>query len=365
MTDKPKAPTPSPSERILADRRKFMRTMTLGGAAVAGSTLAAPYVNAQSGPIRWRLQTYSGAPLGAHVIKPQIEAFNAAANGEMEIELYYADQLVPTSDLFRAMQNGTLDAVQSDEATMASPVDISVFGGYFPFATRFSLDVPSLFNYYGLKEIWQEAYDEVDNVTWLGAGAWDPLHVFTVDKPIRSLADMRGLRVFGVPTAGRFLSKYGLIPVTVPWDDVEVAMRTGELDGVAWCGFTEAYEVGWADVCNYALTNSVTGAWFGSYFANTESWNKVPPHLQQLYMTSIDQSHYYRNVWYWGGEAKLRVEGEKMELTSIPAEEWATVVKDANGFWDDIAASSPRAGKVVEAFKKYADTMEKAGYPYR
>ena len=95
-------------------------------------------------PIKWRLQTYSGAPLGAHVIKPQIDAFNAAANGEMEIELYYADQLVPTAELFRALQNGTIDAVQSDEATMASPVDIAVFGGYFPFATRYSLDVPAL-----------------------------------------------------------------------------------------------------------------------------------------------------------------------------------------------------------------------------
>ena len=51
---------------------------------------------------------------------------------------------------------------------------------------------------------------------------------------------MKGLRVFGVPTAGKFLSRYGLIPVIVPWDDVEVAMQTGELDGVRWCGFTEA-----------------------------------------------------------------------------------------------------------------------------
>ncbi|RYH09636.1 twin-arginine translocation signal domain-containing protein [Tropicimonas sp. IMCC6043] len=354
----------SPSEKILTSRRKFLKTASIGGAAAAATTLSAPYVNAQA-PIRWRLQTYSGAPLGAHVIKPQIDAFNAAANGEMEIELYYADQLVPTSELFRALQNGTLDAVQSDEATMASPVDISVFGGYFPFATRYSLDVTALFRYYGLQEIWEEAYNEVENVTWLSAGAWDPLHIFTVDKPIRSLADMNGLRVFGVPTAGRFLSKYGLIPVTVPWDDVEVAMQTGELDGVAWCGFTEAYEVGWADVCNYALTNSVTGAWFGSYFANTESWEKVPPHLQELYRITIDQSHYYRLGWYWGGEAKLRVEGEKMELTSIPPEEWATVVKDAEGFWDEVAASSERAGKVVDAFKLYAANMEKAGYPYR
>lgn len=355
--------TISKSQQILASRRKFLTTAAIGGTAAAASTLTAPYVNAQA-PIRWRLQTYSGAPLGAHVIKPQIDAFNAAANGEMEIELYYADQLVPTDELFRALQNGTLDAVQSDEATMASPVDISVFGGYFPFATRYSLDVPALFNYYGLNEIWKEAYDEVDNVTWLSAGAWDPLHIFTID-PIRSLADMRGKRVFGVPTAGRFLSRYGLIPVTVPWDDVEVQLQTGQLDGVAWCGFTEAYEVGWADICNYALTNSLTGAWFGSYFANTASWNNVPPHLQELFKITIDQSHYYRAVWYWGGEAKLRVEGDKMELTSLPADEWAQVTADAAAFWDESAASSPRAGRVVSAFKNYAANMDAAGYPYR
>ena len=62
----------------------------------------------------------------------------------MEIELYYADQLVPTDELFRAMQAGTIDAVQSDDATMGSPVDISVFGGYFPFATRYSLHLIGL-----------------------------------------------------------------------------------------------------------------------------------------------------------------------------------------------------------------------------
>jgi len=351
---------PSPSEKILASRRRFMAS---AGLAVPAA-LAAPSIVRAQAPIKWRLQTYSGAPLGAHVIKPQIDAFNAAANGEMEIELYYADQLVPTAELFRALQNGTLDAVQSDEATMASPVDISVFGGYFPFATRYSLDVPALFRYYGLKEIWEEAYSEVQNVKWLSCGAWDPLHIFT-KEPIRSLADMSGKRVFGVPTAGKFLSRYGLIPVTVPWDDVEVSLQTGQRDGVAWCGFTEAYEVGWADVCNYALTNSITGAWFGSYFANAASWEKVPAPLKELFLITIDQSHYYRAVWYWGGEAKLRVEGKKMELTSLPDNEWAQVTSDAKVFWDEVASSSPRAGKVVQAFKTYAETMEKAGYPYR
>ncbi len=347
-------------------RRDFIKKAGVVTGVAAASTVfgSAPYAYSASNPIKWRLQTYSGAPLGAHVIKPQIEAFNRAAYGQMEIELFYADQLVATDELFRAMQNGTIDAVQSDDATMASPVDISVFGGYFPFATRYSLDVPVLFKYYGLDQIWKEAYDEIKGVEWLSAGAWDPLHIFT-KKPIRSIADMKGKRVFGVPTAGKFLSRYGLVPVTLPWNDIEVAIQTGELDGVAWCGFTEAYEVGWADVCNYALLNNVTGAWFGSYFANSKSWAKVPPHLQEIFKLSMDSSHYYRQVWYWGGEAKLRVEGKKMELTTIPAKEWDKVVKDSEEYWDEISSSSPRAAKVVQIFKDYSKVMEKVGVPYR
>ena len=346
---------------MTTSRRKFMKTAGLGGAAV----LAAPATVKAQSTIKWRLQTYSGAPLGAHVIKPQIEAFNKAANGEMEIELFYSDQLVPTNELFRALQAGTLDAVQSDDATMSSPADISDFGGYFPFSSRYSLDMPVLFERYGLNKIWKEAYDEIEGVEWLGAGAWDPLHIFTTKKPIRTLADMAGLRVFGVPTAGRFLAKYGLIPVTVPWEDVDVALQTGELDGVAWCGFTEAYEVGWADICKYVLLNNVTGAWCGSYFANSASWAKVPEHLQELFKITMDQSHYYRQVWYWGGEADLRVNGGKLEKTTIAAKEWDTVVADAEVFWDELASRNPRSAKVIETFRRYKKVMEEAGIPYR
>jgi TRAP-type mannitol/chloroaromatic compound transport system substrate-binding protein len=145
--------TTKPETAVSKDRRGFIKAAGLAGAGVAASSLAAPAVHAQSGPIKWRLQTYSGAPLGAHVIKPQIEAFNKAANGEMEIEIFFADQLVPTGELFRAMQKGTIDAVQSDDDSMASPTEVTVFGGYFPFASRYSLDVPVLFNQYGLKDI--------------------------------------------------------------------------------------------------------------------------------------------------------------------------------------------------------------------
>jgi TRAP-type mannitol/chloroaromatic compound transport system substrate-binding protein len=345
------------------NKRDFLRKSILTGAGAVGATaLATPYVKAQA-PIKWRLQTYAGPALADHVCKPGVEAFNKAAHGEMVVEMYTSDQLVPQGELFRAVQSGTLDAAQSDDDSAAAPVDVKVFGAYFPLASRYSLDVPALWHWHGLKEIWEEAYAEIPGVTWLSSGAWDPCN-FGTTKPIKSIEDLKGLRVYTFPTGGQFLSRFGVVPVTLPYEDVEVALQTGELDGVCWCGITEMHTVGWANALKYYLTNPLSGAWAGSYFVNSDKWAALPDHLKQLYMMSIDTSHYYRQHWYWAGEAKYRNEG-KLELTTIPADQWQQVEDEASKFWDEVASQSPRSAKVVEIIKKYNESMVKAGAPYR
>lgn len=353
------------SNETKVSKRDFLQkaALTTAGAAAA-TTIGAPYIKAQNAPIKWRLQTYAGPALAEHVIKNSIDWFNKAANGEMVVELYTADQLVPQGELFRAVQAGTIDAAQSDDDSAAAPVDVKVFGAYFPFASRYSLDVPTLWHWYGLKEIWEEAYAEVKDVTWLSTGSWDPCN-FATTKPIKSLADLKGLRVYMFPTGGQFMSKFGVVPVSLPYEDVQPAIQTGELDGICWCGITECYTVGWADVTKYYLTNNISGAWAGSYFVNTEKWKAVPDHLKQLFMLAIDASHYYRQHWYWWGEAHYRTSGGKLELTTIPEAEWKTIEDEAAKFWDDVAKQTPRNAKVVEIIKKYKGIMEKAGPPYR
>ncbi len=350
------------------NRREFLKNAGIGAgvaaAAAAGVAVNTQEAKAAKAPIKWRMQTYAGAALAEHVIKPQIDAFNKAANGEMVIELYTSDQLVPTSELFRAVQNGTIDACQSDEDSMSSPADIAIFGAYFPFATRYSLDVPALFEHWGLNEIWKEAYKEVGGVEWLGAGSWDPCN-FATTRPIKSLADLKGLRVFSFPTGGRFMSQFGVVPMSLPWEDIQVALQTGELDGVCWSGITEDYTSGWSEYCKYYLTNNICGAWIGSYFANSEKWAQVPDHLKTLFKLTCDSSHYYRQHWYWWGEAQYRVNGGKMELTSIPDAEWAQVEDAAHRFWDETAKKSPRCARVVQILKDYNAQMIKAGRPYR
>ena len=94
-------------------RRQFLK----GAGLAAAGTLAAPAIVKAQTPIKWRFQTYAGAALGEFVTKPIIDAINKAAAGALEIELYYDDQIVPTGELFRALQNGVIDAVHSDDDT--------------------------------------------------------------------------------------------------------------------------------------------------------------------------------------------------------------------------------------------------------
>ncbi|MFP3340207.1 hypothetical protein R0J91_19670, partial [Micrococcus sp. SIMBA_131] len=61
----------------------------------------------------------------------------------------------------------------------------------------------------------------------------------------------------------------------------------------------------------------------------------------------------------------LRVNGGKMELTTIPDAEWATVEAEAEKFWDEIAAEGGRKERVVKILRDYRTLMQKAGPPYR
>ncbi|MDR2455744.1 MAG: C4-dicarboxylate ABC transporter, partial [Deltaproteobacteria bacterium] len=78
-----------------------------------------------------------------------------------------------------------------------------------------------------------------------------------------------------------------------------------------------------------------------------------------------ESSHYYRQHWYWWGEASYRVTGEKLALTTIAEREWKRVEDEAKKFWDEVSANSPRCAKVVDILKRFNDMQVKAGPPYR
>ena len=283
----------------------------------------------------------------------------------MEIELYFADQLVPQGELFRAVQHGTLDAVQSDDDSMGSPADVAVFGGYFPFATRYTLDVPALFH---------RLRPERD----LGGGLCRDRRApgsapapgtrcnFATNEPIRSLADLKGKRVFTVPTAGRFLTQFGVVPVTLPWEDIEVAMQTGELDGIAWCGITELHAVGWSKVCNYYLTNNITGAWIGSLLRQHRALERAAAAPADAVPPGDGQLALLPPALVLGGRGALPHRRRQARADHDPRRGMGRRSRPRpRSSGTRSPPSGERPARVVQILKDYRAIMQQAGPPYR
>ena len=115
---------------------------------------------------------------------------------------------------------------------------------------------------------------------------------------------------------------------------------------------------------DYFLTNNVSGAWISSWFVNEKRWADLPKHLKAVVMASVEASHEYRNQWYWGGEAKLRADGTKLKVETIPADQWREVEDAAARFWDEVAEEGEIEAKVVGIFKEYKRIREAAGGIY-
>jgi len=192
-----------------------------------------------------RLQDYAGPALATRNQTLRLTP-STGANGEMGDRNLFCDQLVPPAAVPRhaATAPSTLCRVTT---TPLPHGGVSVFGGYFPFASRYSLDCAVL-SKIRAQGIWEEAYGELRGVTLARPGAWGPCNFATV-KPINSLGRFsKGKRIFTFPTAGSFF-RFGVwCPLDLPWgNDVEVAMRRANGTDCLF-GHYEDYHRGWADV---------------------------------------------------------------------------------------------------------------------
>src|SRR5919201_4625091 len=109
-----------------------------------------------------------------------------------------------------------------------------------------------------------------------------PGNVHTTKKPIRTVDDMKGLRIrFASPTIRDFVAALGGTPVGVlPTEQVE-QLQKGTIDGVFidYGGAGIAFKMG--GVLKHSTEMYSYVASFGVVM-NEETWKKLPPELQKL-----------------------------------------------------------------------------------
>ena len=208
-----------------------MRRRTLvQGAAAAAATLGTPLAAFGQQTVTLKFHTFmqpmSNVWLTMH--KPWMDKVEKDSGGRIKFEAYPAMQLGGTPvQLYDQVRDGVADVVWTLPGNT---------GGRFPRIEVFEL--PFMMNNAEAtsKAYWEylqtQAPDEFKETHVLAVQVHGPGVIHTTDKPVRSAADLRGMKVRG-PTRliTRMLASLGATPVGMPLPGIPDALSKGTIDG--------------------------------------------------------------------------------------------------------------------------------------
>lgn len=189
--------------------------------------LAFSSVNAETYPICVGDPAESEQAAAARAFKKYVEE---KTNGHIRLNLYYASQLADESEAYRNVQKGAL------------PFAVGGVVNLVPFDKRLGiLTLPYLFNNLeeAIKGTGGEAAKILENYARQSGFrilCWtctDFRYISNSRRPIRNLADMRGLK-FRVPQSPVMIASYkafGASPAPIAWAETFTALQQGVVDG--------------------------------------------------------------------------------------------------------------------------------------
>lgn len=236
------------------DRRSFLRTSTVGGAAAAAATLAAPAV--AQGNITWRMVTtwprmFPGLGVGAQRFADRV---NAMSDGALTIEVYSAGELVPPLQSLDAVIDGTAEMSHGAAYYWQNKSRALAFFTGVPFGMT-SRELSAWVRVMGGQQLWDEVYDQfgvqgfLSGDTGTQAGGW-------FRQPLTGLADIQGLRFRTPGLGGQVWQKMGASVTNMAGGEIFQALQSGALDAAEFVGPWNDLALGFYQVAKHYYTSS-------------------------------------------------------------------------------------------------------------
>lgn len=124
---------------------------------------------------------------------------------------------------------------------------------------------------------------ELNDVHILFLHNFCPGIISTKDKPIRTLADIKGLRLRCTGTSAPIVKALGAVPVTIPITECYTLIEKGTVDGTL-TDFASLTDLKFHEVCKYSVYAPIIGYTAAFFMAmNLEKWNSLPKDIQEVF----------------------------------------------------------------------------------
>jgi TRAP-type mannitol/chloroaromatic compound transport system substrate-binding protein len=334
-------------------RRTFLKSATAG---VAASTVAAPAI-AQSQPtVTWRLAASWPKSLdtlfgGAEFVARRVSEIT---EGKFQIRTFAAGEIVPALQVLDAVQAGTVelghtapyyyfgkDAAFAFGTSICFGPNVRMANAWWVHGGGEQLMAP-LFSEYNCKAI-------LAGNTGCQMGGW-------YRKEIKSLADLKGLKMRIGGMAGLIVAKLGVVPQLIGGPDIYPALEKGTIDAAEWVGPYDDEKLGFNKIAKYYYT---PGYWEGGptlmTLVNEKKFNDLPKGYQAALLAACGEANTWMVAKYdaQNPDAMKRLIAGGTQLRRFPQSVLEAAEKASYELYDELKGKSKHWARIYPEWLKF------------
>ncbi|MCV2361038.1 MULTISPECIES: TRAP transporter substrate-binding protein [Roseateles] len=335
------------------ERRNFVRQAGLAGVFAAG--VAPAVVHAQAN-IRWRLA--SSFPKSLDTIFGAADVFakkvGEMTGGKFQISTHAGGELMPAFGVVDAVKEGTVEMAHTAPYYFHGKDETFAIGCAIPFGLNSRQMTAWMLEGNGLK-LMREFYKQYNIINFLGGntgaqmGGW-------YRKEVKSVADIKGMKMRIGGFAGRVLERMGGVPQNIPGGEIYQALEKGTIDAAEWVGPYDDQKLGFNKVApNYYYPGWWEGGPQLDFFINTKSFEALTPEYKAIVEAAAAVAHNDMQAKYDArNPPALRqlVQGGT-KLFRFPKDVMDAAFKESMGIYSELSAKNPNWKKVYEDYSAF------------
>lgn len=333
-------------------RKKWCRlafVMVLALALISSSALAADQV------IKWKGQGCFGnaSPLGVHTIVLWKQYVEEMAGGRLQLMLHDAGEIVPPTKIYDAVRDGMLDFGMNTPAWQKGKYPAGDLFYTLPGGVLEMNDLIIWIYGGGGKQLEQEMYG--NELVVFPLGLTPPEEVWS-KRPIKTLADIKGLKIRAAGLSMDLWEKLGASVVLLPGGEVLPGLQRGLIDAAEMLEASYDYSLGLHEVCKYRfgppvhMSNNIF-----QLLIKPKSWKELPNDLKAIVekaaMSATLQG--YSSFWQDTIAANKKIEAYGIVTTKLSKADQDKTREITMQILDEKSAKDPFFKKVWESQKKF------------
>jgi TRAP-type mannitol/chloroaromatic compound transport system substrate-binding protein len=334
------------------DRRSLIKQAGIAGVLAAG---VAPAVHAQA-TIRWRLA--SSFPKALDTIFGAADTFSNAikkmSGGKFEVSVHAAGELMPAFGVVDGVQQGSVEMSHTAPYYFFGKDETFALGCAIPFGLNSRQMTAWMYEGNGMK-LMREFYAKYNIINFPGGNTGTQMGGW-YRKEIKSIADIKGLKMRIGGFGGKVLERIGGVPQNIPGGEIYAALEKGTIDSAEWVGPYDDQKLGFNKVAPFYY---YPGWWEGGpeleFFINNKAFDALPPEYKAMVEAAASEAHVTMQARYDARNpaALKQLVGAGTKLRPFPKDVMAAAFKEAMAFYDEVSAKNENWKKVYTDFSKF------------